>query len=299
MRLGLLLFATTIFFMSCKDAGERKFDIEGHRGCRGLMPENTIPAMLKAIDFNVNTLEMDVVITADKKVVVSHEPFFNPDITTLPDGNTINANEGWNYNIYHMTYDSVKLFDVGIKPHPRFPSQQKIKVAKPLLADLIDSVEAYLSRTNHSKVFYNIEIKSLDSADNVYHPAPQEYADLLMNVIKDKKISDRVIIQSFDVRSLKVMSEKYPDIKLSFLIDVGTPIPLTDFKNRFGFKPAIISPDYSLLTKGIVDSLHEQNIQVIPWTVDDVNEGKKLYQMGVDGIITDYPDRINAGSIKQ
>jgi glycerophosphoryl diester phosphodiesterase len=299
MRFFFLLFVTTIFFIACKNDGERKFDIEGHRGCRGLMPENTIPAMLKAIDLNVNTLEMDVIITADKKVVVSHEPFFNPDITTLPDGSTISANEGWNYNIYRMTYDSVKLFDVGMKPHPRFPSQHKIKVAKPLLADLVDSVEAYLSRTNHSKIFYNIEIKSLDSSDNVYHPAPEEYANLLMNVIKDKKISDRLIVQSFDVRSLKVMSEKYPEIKLSFLIDVGTPIPLTDFENRFGFKPAIISPDYSLLTKEIVDSLHKKNIQVIPWTVDDVNEGKKLYQMGVDGIITDYPDRINLNSIEK
>ena len=297
MRLFFLLFVTTIFFMSCKDAAPRKFDIEGHRGCRGVMPENTIPAMLKAIDLNVNTLEMDVVITGDKKVVVSHEPYFNHAITTPPAGDSISADNEWSYNIYHMTYDSVKLFDVGLKPYPRFPSQQKMKVVKPLLADLIDSVEAYLSRTNHSKVLYNIEIKSLDSADNVYHPAPEEYANLLMNVIKDKKISDRVIIQSFDVRSLKVMSEKYPEMKLSFLIDVGTPIPLTDFKDRSGFKPNIMSPDYSLLSKEIVDSLHEQNIQVIPWTVDDVNEAKKLYQMGVDGIITDYPDRININSI--
>ncbi|MGH2563379.1 MAG: glycerophosphodiester phosphodiesterase family protein, partial [Ginsengibacter sp.] len=253
--------------MSCGNSSSKKFDIEGHRGCRGLMPENTIPAMIKAIDLNVNTLEMDVVVTADKKVVVSHEPYFNHAITTPPSGDTIDANNEWSYNIYHMTYDSVKLFDVGLKPYPRFPEQHKMKVVKPLLTDLIDSVEAYLLKTNHPKVNYNIEIKSLDSSDNLYHPAPEEYADLLMNVINEKKISDRVIIQSFDPRSLKVMTEKYPDMKLSFLIDVGTVIPLKDFKNTFGFKPAIMSPDYSLLTKEIVDSLHRQNIEVIPWTV--------------------------------
>ena len=275
------------------------FDLEGHRGCRGIMPENTIPAMLKAIDLNVNTLEMDAVITADKKVLISHEPFFNHEITTLPNGDTINANDEWKYNIYQMTYDSIKNYDVGLKPHPRFPFQKKMKVTKPLLADVIDSVEAYVIRINHPKVFYNIEIKSLDSSDNLYHPAPEEYADLLMKVINDKKIADRVIIQSFDPRSLKVVSEKYPDMKLSFLIDVGTQIPLHDFKNLYGFEPNIISPDYSLVTKEIVDSLHQQNIKVIPWTVDDINDAKKLYKLHVDGIITDYPDKINRTSIKE
>jgi glycerophosphoryl diester phosphodiesterase len=284
--------------MSCKNYVHQKFDLEGHRGCRGLMPENTIPAMLKAIDLNVNTLEMDVVITADKKVVVSHEPYFSHEITTLPDGDTIEAKNEWQYNIFHMTCDSVKLYDVGLKPHPRFPSQQKMKVVKPLLADLIDTVEAYLIKTNRPKVFYNIEIKSLDSSDYMYHPAPEEYADLLMKVIDDKKIANRVIIQSFDVRSLKIVSQKYPSMKLSLLIDVGNQIPLHDFKKLLGFQPNIISPDYSLLTKQITDYLHHQKIQIIPWTVNNIEAAKKLYQMGVDGIITDYPDRINVEAIK-
>lgn len=284
--------------MSCKHSGPQNFDLEGHRGCRGVMPENTIAAMLKAIDLHVNTLEMDVVITADKKVVVSHEPYFNHEITTLPSGDTINAKDEWNYNIYHMTYDSVKLYDVGLKPHPRFPFQQKIKEIKPLLADLIDSVENYCARINYPQINYNIEIKSLDSTDNLYHPAPAEYADLLMKVIDEKKIAPRVIVQSFDMRSLKFMSLKYPSMKLSYLIDVGSAIPLSGFKKLLGFKPNIISPDYSLLSKSIIDSLHKKNIQVIPWTVDDVDVAKKLYNWGVDGIITDYPDKINLQTIK-
>lgn len=283
--------------MSNKNSVPQKFNLEGHRGCRGLMPENTVPAMLKAIDLDVNTLEMDVVISADKKVVVSHEPFFNHEITTLRDGETIEAKNEWQYNIFHMTYDSVKLYDVGLKPHPRFPSQQKLKVLKPLLADLIDAVEAYCIQKNHPEIFYNIEIKSLDLTDNVYHPAPEEYADLVMKVIDDKKITNRVTIQSFDVRSLKIVSQKYPAVKLSLLIDVGNQIPLNDFKNILGFKPNIISPDYSLVTKEVINSLHEQNTQVIPWTVNDIEAAKKLYQMGVDGIITDYPDRINLKTI--
>jgi glycerophosphoryl diester phosphodiesterase len=108
------------------------FDLQGHRGCRGLMPENTIPAMLKAIDLGVTTLEMDVVITKDNKVVVSHEPWMEKEITTKPDGSFINTTvESMEFNIYKMNYDEVVKYDVGMKPHPRFPNQQKMKVVKP------------------------------------------------------------------------------------------------------------------------------------------------------------------------
>lgn len=296
MRL-FFLSPAFILFMGCNNAHHTTFDLEGHRGCRGIMPENTIPAMLKAIDLNVNTLEMDVVITADKKVLVSHEPFFNHEITTLPTGDTIAAKDEWNYNIYHMSYDSVKLYDVGLKPHPRFPEQKKLKVTKPLLADLIDSVEAYCIKINHPEVHYNIEIKSLDSTDNLYHPSPGEFAELLMKVIIGKKINDRVIIQSFDKRSLQVMRKNYPTMKLSFLIDERDTISLKQYRQLLGFKPDIISPDYSLLNPQIIDALHDQDILVIPWTVDDLETARKLYKWGVDGIITDFPDRISINTL--
>ena len=103
--------------------------------------------------------------------------------------------------------------------------------------------------------------------------------------------------QSFDVRSLKIVHQKYPAVKLSLLIDVGNQNPFYDFKKSLGFQPDIISPEYTLLTQQITDSLHQQNIQIIPWTVNDVEAAKKLYRMGIDGIITDYPDRINVEAI--
>ncbi|MEP7232591.1 MAG: glycerophosphodiester phosphodiesterase family protein [Ginsengibacter sp.] len=284
--------------MSCQNAAPKKFDLEGHRGCRGLMPENTIPAMLKAIDLNVNTLEMDVVITADDKVLVSHDPFFSHEITTLPSGDSIKENEEQKYNIYKMAYDSVEKFDVGMLPHPRFPEQEKMKVQKPLLSTLIDSVESYLIRTKRAKVMYNIEIKSTNTTDNIFHPVPEKFADLLMDVIEKKGIQNRVIIQSFDPRSLKIVSQKYPAMRLSLLIE-NEKVPVKGFGKLYGFKPNILSPDYLLLTKEIVDSLHKKHIKVIPWTVDDIDSAKKLYQMGVDGIITDYPDRITAETIKE
>src|SRR5258706_7278665 len=143
-----------LFIMSCSNTkqphgsppagGAEGFDKQGHRGCRGLLPENTIPAMLKALDLGVTTLEMDVVITKDKKVVLSHEQWFSEEITTKPDGTYMRPREERKFNIYWMTYEDVKTFDVGMKPHPRFPQQQKIKVVKPLLSDLVDSVNHYM-----------------------------------------------------------------------------------------------------------------------------------------------------------
>ena len=128
--------------------GEEGLDIQGHRGCRGLMPENTIPAMIKALDLGVTTLEMDVVVTKDNKVIVSHEPWFETEITTKPDGTFIKPGEAMQYNIYQMNYDEVVKYDVGMKPHPRFPNQQKIKAVKPLLADLFDSIADNMKKTS-------------------------------------------------------------------------------------------------------------------------------------------------------
>lgn len=129
------------------------FDKQGHRGCRGLMPENTIPAMLKALDLGVTTLEMDVVITKDKKVILSHEPWFGREITTKPDGSFIGDREERKYNLYWMTFEETKAFDVGMKTNPRFPTQEKMKVTKPLLSDVIDSVNKAMMTRKRPPVY--------------------------------------------------------------------------------------------------------------------------------------------------
>src|SRR5450432_2678568 len=195
------------------------FDTEAHRGGRGLMPENTIFSMLNGLKLGVTTLEMDAVITKDKQVILSHEPFFNHEITTKPDGSFIDEKEEKKYNVYTMTYAETQQYDVGMKPHPRFPQQQKIKAIKPLLSDVIDSAEAFAKRTHRALPFYNIETKTQPLTDNMYHPAPAEFVDILMNVIKSKKIDKRIIIQSFDPRTLQIIHTKYPTIKTALLIE--------------------------------------------------------------------------------
>ena len=270
-----------------------EFDKQGHRGCRGLMPENTIPGMLKALDLGVTTLEMDVVITKDKKVILSHEPWFEPEITTKPDGSFIAPADARNYNIYKMTYDEVKTYDVGMKPHPRFPKQEKIKAIKPLLSDLLDSVMVYMSTRRKPMPNFNIETKCGEKDDNIFHPMPDEFVDLLMAVLKEKGVEDRVIIQSFDFRTLQYLHKKYPEIKTAALVETIDKINFESLLKSLGFTPTIYSPAYQLLNEAAIKEYHSRSIKVIPWTVNDRAKIEELKKMGVDGIITDYPDLFN------
>ncbi len=266
------------------------FDKQGHRGCRGLMPENTVPAMINAVGLGVTTLEMDVVITKDKQVILSHEPFFNHEITTKPDGTFIGEKEERQYNIYQMNYAEVAKYDVGSKPHPRFAKQQKMKAAKPRLADVFDSVNNYMMMARRPFPYYNIETKTTPATDNIYHPAPAGFVELLMKVIREKQMEEQVIIQSFDFRTLQYLHQKYPQIKTAMLIEDFDTRTFEQQLKALGFTPTIYSPAYKLVTKELIGKCHAQNIRVIPWTVNTKDEIEKYKGMGVDGIITDYPD---------
>ncbi|MEO6720027.1 MAG: glycerophosphodiester phosphodiesterase [Ferruginibacter sp.] len=269
------------------------FDKEGHRGCRGLMPENTLAAMLKGIDLGVTTIEMDVSFTKDSQAILSHEPFFNHDITTLPDGSFINAKDEKQYNLYKMNYAEILRYDVGMKPHPKFPRQFKMPVTKALLMDVIDGVENYIRDKKLPPIFYNIETKTNPITDNIYHPAPQAFVDMLMKIINEKGIGERVIIQSFDFRTLQIMHRDYPSIKTAMLIEDYDKRSLQEQIKALGFTPTIYSPAHELVNKSLVDQCHELQIKVVPWTINNKARIAELKALGVDGIITDYPDLFN------
>jgi glycerophosphoryl diester phosphodiesterase len=264
-------------------------DRQGHRGCRGLMPENTNPAMLKAIDLGVTTLEMDVVISKDRKVVVSHDNYFNDLITTTPQGTYLTKSEAPKHFLYSMTYDSISKYDVGLKPHPDFPRQLKIAVHKPLLTDLLQATEAY-AKNKGVVIHYNIEIKSKPETDGIKHPAINDYVDLLMDVVGQKGVLDRTTIQSFDPRGLQIIHQKFPGVSTSLLIENNDRRTLDEQLQQLGFSPAVYSPHYSLVTPALVKACHDRNIKVIPWTVNTLDGIKKQLALGVDGIISDYPD---------
>ncbi len=287
-----------ILFSGCKISSTNNsfsvktpvFDQQGHRGCRGLMPENTIAAMFHAIDLGVTTLEMDAVITKDLQVILSHEPFFNHEITTNENGTEVSAMEEKNLNIFQMDYLETQRYDVGIKLHPRFPQQQKIAATKPLLSNLIDAAENYTKAKRKPPIYYNIETKSAPATDGKYHPPPAEFVDLIMGIIKKKKIQQRVIIQSFDIRTLQYLHQNYPAIQTALLVEDYNKNSFEAQLNQLGFVPNIYSPHYALVTPQLIAACHQKNIHIIPWTVNDGAAIQKLKLQGVDGVISDFPN---------
>lgn len=278
-----------------------KFDVQGHRGARGLKPENTVPAFLAALDLGVTTLEMDVVITKDKQVIVSHEPWMSFEICLDINGNPVKEKDERKLNIFQMTYEQVKQFDCGSKVHPRFPEQEKSKANKPLLSEVIIAAENHLKNFTRYEVDYNIEIKSEKELDGRYQPKPEEFSDLVYALIDQYLPLDRVVIQSFDFRVLKYWHAKYPEVRLAALVENKKSID--ENLQELGFIPSIYSPDFKLLSVEVVKELHTKiadsndkrhhKLRVIPWTVNEVSDMLVLKGMGVDGFITDYPDRAN------
>lgn len=260
------------------------FDLQGHRGARGLSPENTLQAFKKALDLKVNTIELDVVISKDNKVVVSHEPYLNNEITLDSKGKRITKEEGLGFNFYKKKYREIKKYNVGSLGNLKFPEQEKSVAYKPLLSEVIKYTENI-----DSDVFYNIEIKSTPNDERKgYQPAVSEFSDLVVAQLKKSKLSvKKVIIQSFDPRVIEYIHATYPAYKLAFLTYQN------NFKTNMkmlSFVPEIYSPYYILLNKNEVDMIHDSNMKVIPWTVNKKKDMINLLKIGVDGIITDYPN---------
>lgn len=268
------------------------FDLQGHRGCRGLMPENTIPAMIKALELGITTLEMDASITSDGMVILSHEPFFNHEITTKPDGKLVTEAEEKSLNIYRMTYEEVKKYDVGLHPHPRFPEQVKMPAVKPLLADVFTAVKDWCKKHNQPVPFFNIETKCLPATDDVYHPAPSAFCNLLMKVIQEQGMESKTIIQSFDFRTLVYLRKTYPAITLAALVEPDDEGTLESHLQALGFVPEIYSPGFGRVDAALVAACKQKGMKLIPWTVNEPDLAARLLKLGVDGLITDYPDRI-------
>ena len=265
------------------------FSYEGHRGARGLYPENSIGAMKLAIDLpSVTTLEMDCHITKDKKVIVFHDDYLNPKFVTYADGKELTGKDNKGY-AYDYTYNQLQQFDLGLKGNVDFPQQQKISTKISLLEDLIDATEKY-SSSKGKKMFYNIETKSEVKKDNIAHPEPKEFSDLVLNVVINKKIDKRTVIQSFDKRTIQYINKQYPTIRTSFLIDGKNKKSPEELINELGYKPFILSPYYKIVTKEFVDAAHKLGVKVIPWTVNTKEEINALKALKVDGIISDYPN---------
>lgn len=269
---------------------KQAIDLQGHRGCRGLLPENTLEGFIKALEIGVTTLEMDVVISKDKQVVVSHEPFFSHEIATTPTGEPINEENETEHNMYLLTHDQIKQYDVGLRPHKRFPKQEKIAAVKPLLKDVIEAAEKFTTDNAINKPHYNIEIKRVPENDSIFHPSALEYVELVLEEVKSSPASARICLQSFDIQTLQIIKQLAPEITTALLVENEASIDQN--MKTLGFIPDIYSPYFELITDEVMDYCKKHQMLIIPWTVNEQKDVLRMIELKVDGIISDYPDRV-------
>ena len=248
-----------------------------HRGGAGLYPENTIAAMLNAVNIGIGDLEFDLHVTKDSLVVVSHDPYL----------------KGYEkqYPLYANTYSELAKLTIGDKADKKFPGRKNVAQHIPLATELIDSVEAYCHRHNLPPVKYTIEIKSAEKKDGTLSPDYKTFTDLCVRALASRSLGSRLLLQSFDVRTLKYVHKRWPNIRLLYLVDksVGS---YDEAMHRLGFTPYAISPDFPMINAEFVEKAKADGMRVIPYTVDTEDEAVKMKEVGVDAIITNYPDRM-------
>lgn len=292
MRRGLFLILI-LSLSACQNPspnGRDDFDWQGHRGARGESPENTLEGFTIALADGVTTLEMDVVLTADTVPLLSHEPYLNPLICLDSTGQELADTA--RPNIFKMKVAQVQRYDCGSRRHPDFPGQSPVEAVKPTLLEAILHGEQAALQLNRPDPRYNVEIKSRPAWDGRYYPSVEIYVDAVVEAIRETGIGKRAMLQSFDPRALRYAHQAYPQIKLALLAEKEDP-SLAQRIKTLGFKPAVYSPESSRLTSARqVKELQSQGFAVIPWTVNEINRAKELKDWGVDGLITDYPQRL-------
>ena len=280
-----------VISFSTATMSQTAFDLQGHRGCRGLMPENTIPAFLKATELGVTTLEMDIVVSADQQLVVSHEPWMSHQICLHPDGTPVSKAEEKKLNLYKMPYAEIAKYDCGMRVHPKFKEQEKIKATKPTLEMVVTVVKKMVADSNLAQPRYNIEIKSVPKEYTIYQPTPVDFVTMTINEIRKLGIEEITTLQSFDINVLQALS-KVQDrkFKIAFLVEKGKN--LKTHLEKLTFIPDIYSPSHKLVSETMVIDCQTQGMKIIPWTVNDKEDMDRLKKWGCNGVITDFPDRI-------
>ena len=265
-------------------------EVHGHRGCRGLLPENTIPAFLHALQLGVDVLELDVVISQDQQVVVSHEPWLAAHLGTGPAGEFIDPRQERAYNIYHMPYPLIRRCVVGEKPQPAFPRQQPVASYRPLLREVLTTTEAACRVAGRRPVGYSVELKSSPADDDIYHPQPLVFVELVLAELAAAGVLTRTTLLSFDQRILRVARQLRPAQPVCLLSEEPTPPGL--LFEQLGFVPDTFGPDFRLLSTGLVQQLaiRYPRLRVVPWTVNTLPDLRQATVWRVAGITTDYPD---------
>lgn len=289
LRLVLRIQAeSTLYFMS----SDLFPAIHGHRGCRGLRPENTLAAFRHALALGVDVLELDVVVSADQQVVVSHEPWFSSTICRTPGGHAISAATERQHNLYALPYATIRHYDCGLTRHPGFPQQLSEPAYKPLLSEVFREAENYVTELGRPPVGYSIEVKSSPAGDGVFHPTPTDFLALVLAEILAAGVGERATLLSFDKRILQEARRAIPQLPLCLLVEDERPVEV--HLQELGFLPAVYGVHHPLLTISLAEYLRGRGIAVVPWTVNEPTDIRRILALQPAGITTDYPDRLLA-----
>ncbi len=270
MRLALLVLAWTTMSPAAP-----KILVHGHRGARAVRPENTLPAFEYAIGIGVDVLELDMAVTKDNVVVVSHDPYLEPPVCSGPRPKA---------TIHELTLEQVRQWDCGKTPNPKFPKQQ------PVPGTRIPTLDEVFDLAPRGQFQFNIETKSFVDHPELT-PPPEEFARLVLAIVRKHKLERRVILQSFDFRTLVAMKKLAPEIRLAALWEEGD----RDFVSIAAEAGAgIISPQYTLVTPEKVRAAHAAGLEVVPWTANTPADWDNLIAAQVDAIISDDPAELIA-----
>jgi len=286
-NLHLPLLAALALGQAC---AAQAFDLQGHRGARGTAPENTLPGFAAALAVGVATLELDAGVTRDGVVVIHHDRRLNPDIARGPDGRWIEAPGPL---LRELDFKALRRYDVGrLRPGSeyaaRFPEQAPADGARiPRLAELF----ALVRKAGNDEVRFNIETKISPAAPAETLP-PEAFARALIGEIRKAGVAARTTVQSFDWRTLHAVERAAPEIATVYLTG----------RRQGGSQPQAVhaaggriwSPHYEELDTAALIEARGLELKVVPWTVNEPGFIERFLDLGVDGIITDYPERVRA-----
>jgi glycerophosphoryl diester phosphodiesterase len=276
--MGFVLFG----IMSAAEAQEGT-KVFGHRGCRAHYPENSIIGFQKAIEMGVDGIELDVVVNKDKQLVISHEPYFQSEFCLDAQREKITNEKA--YNIYEMTREEILLFDCGSIGNPKFPDQQRVSSHKPLLRELFSLVDL-------ANVTVLFEIKSSPKEYGKSQPEPEEYVQLILKELETFPHRQNIIFMSFDPAILNEINKQTQEFKMVYL----TYLPFRSarkFLKDVNFQPFALGMFYPTVSRKKVRYLHSREMKLYTWTVNEEKSARKLIRLGVDGIITDRPSKMN------
>lgn len=273
-----------VIAMGCK-ADRAVFDVQGHRGARAVLPENSLPGFIYAAEIGVTTLELDVVVTAAGEVVVSHEPWLSAEICTGPDGEPLGGAE--KRSLYPMPLDELQRCDCGSHGHERFPMQRPVQTFKPTLAEVVNAVADVPRPEGLGPVAFNVEIKHEADWVGVHAPAVDVAVDRVLAAIREAGIAGRTTVQSFSAPVLEAVHAADAGVRTAWLMEHERTVE--EALQMLTFRPDIYSPYHGLLTEAEVARAHDLGVTVVPWTVNEAPRMAELVGWGVDGLISDDP----------